>query len=260
MSPAIGPFFLLKPSHSDRRALERRIPSYVTRINVPMITVSSPKLPNFQNIINSPPRRLFICSLPFNFPHVGITTKAQELTSEDLQDLKGWSIDRTRAQVGSGRDDYNTAVSALLNWRHFNFDWAFTNAPAIKNNAAVVVIAQSLLLWSMNPLRITAVTKNKNRKINEQSSGKQKKQTCCHTSFAHTTVAGHQISGEERFTVEWNKNTNSVWYEVYTISKPATCIATLAQPLLRFYQRQFVAQSILAMKKEVASSWSSTSN
>jgi uncharacterized protein (UPF0548 family) len=151
--------------------------------------------------------------------------------------------------VGTGRDAYNTAVSALLNWRHFAFDWAFTNAPSIKKNASVVVIAQSLLLWSMNPLRITALEKNKKVINNPGGGGRQQK--WCQTSFTHTTVSGHQISGEERFTVEWNKGNDSVWYEVYTISKPATFIATLAQPLLRFYQRQFVAQSIKAIKKEV---------
>jgi len=173
-----------------------------------------------------------------------------------LQELRGWSIDRTRAQVGTGRDAYNKAVAALLSWRHFDFDWAYTNAPAIKSNASVVVIAQSLLLWSMNPLRITAVEKHINRKVMNKSSSKagqqQKQQKCRQTAFAHTTVAGHQISGEERFTVEWNKENDSVWYEVYTISKPATLIATVAQPLLRLYQRLFVVQSIQAMKRQVS--------
>ncbi|KAL4528839.1 hypothetical protein Ndes2437A_g03375 [Nannochloris sp. 'desiccata'] len=216
MTPAIGPFFLLRPSHSDRRALERRIPS-----------------------------------LQFNFPHVGITTNTKELNFQDLQDLKGWAINRTRAQVGTGREAYNKAVAALLTWRHFYFDWAFTNAPTIKRNASVVVIAQSLFLWSMNPLRITSVEKNIHRKVkNKSGTGvRQQQRKCYQTSFAHTTVAGHQISGEERFTVEWNKENDSVWYEVYTISKPATLVATLAQPLLRFYQRLFVVQSIQAMKK-----------
>jgi Domain of unknown function (DUF1990) len=116
-----------------------------------------------------------------------------------------------------------------------------------------MVIAQSLLLWSMNPLRITAVEKNKIRKQIDKYSGGARQQKHCQTWFAHTTVAGHQISGEERFTVEWNKENDSVWYEVYTISKPATFIATAAHPLLKFYQRQFVAQSIQAMKKEIIS-------
>lgn len=114
----------------------------------------------------------------------------------------------------------------------------------------------------MNPLRITACEKNKNRKVQIKSTSgarqKEKKQKCCQTAFAHTTVAGHQISGEERFTIEWNKENDSVWYEVYTISKPATVIATVAQPLLRAYQRLFVVQSIQAMKREVSAANSST--
>lgn len=180
------------------------------------------------------------------------------MSVENLQDLKGWSIDRTRAELGTGRDAYNKAVSALLSWRHFDFDWAFTNAPAIKHNAPVVVIAQSLLLWSMNPLRITAVEQNKLRRKKTPSKtgggGGGGTEKCCQSLFAHTTLAGHQISGEERFTVEWNKETDSVCYEVYTISKPATLLASLAHPLLRFYQKQFVTQSIKAMKQEVSNS------
>lgn len=42
-----------------------------------------------------------------------------------------------------------------------------------------------------------------------------------------------------------------MWYEILTVSKPATPIAMLAQPLLRFYQRQFVKQSQAAMQQQV---------
>ena len=92
----------------------------------------------------------------------------------------------------------------------------------------------------MNPLKITAVVNKKDVKRRRQCA------------FAHTTLAGHQISGEERFLVEWRKEDDSVWYEVLTVSRPDTVIAMVAQPLLRFYQRKFVAQSIQAMKKSSA--------
>ena len=187
---------------------------------------------------------IIFCRLPFNFPHVGATHPG-ELTIEERKSLQGWSIDRTRSRVGSGREAYTRAVDALLSWRHFSFDWAFTNAPKLQKDAPVVVIAKSLFLWSMNPLKITAIEKDGPPKGPTQKAVVRRR-----CGFAHTTVAGHQISGEERFTVEWRKDDDSVWYEVYTVSKPATLIAAVARPVLRFYQRKFVQESVVAMKME----------
>lgn len=41
-------------------------------------------------------------------------------------------------------------------------------------------------------------------------------------------------------------------FDIYTVSKPATPIAALAYPLLRFYQRRFVHDSMAALKREMA--------
>ena len=172
-------------------------------------------------------------------------TKGGEITIQQAQDLSQWAIDRTRSQIGSGREAYKQATETLLHWQHFDFDWAFTNAPAVKIDAPVVVIAKSLFLWSMNPLRITSIEKD-----GPPSNSHQNKLIRRRSAFAHTTVATHQISGEERFAVEWNKNDDSVWFEILSVSKPATPLALIAQPLLRFYQRRFVAQSMHGMKRQ----------
>ncbi|KAL4859407.1 hypothetical protein ACK3TF_000514 [Chlorella vulgaris] len=71
-------------------------------------------------------------------------------------------------------------------------------------------------------------------------------------AFAHTTLGGHQISGEERFTVAWNAEDDTVWYEIYTLSRPGTLVASAAHPVLRAFQRKFAADSCDAMQREMA--------
>lgn len=44
---------------------------------------------------------------------------------------------------------------------------------------------------------------------------------------------------------------DSVWYEIYTLSRPATPLAALFRPLLRHYQARFAAQSMAAMAAQV---------
>ena len=160
--------------------------------------------------------------------------------------LETYKYSSTKVCLGKGKKTFGEASSALLHWKHFDFDWAYTNAPPVEANAGVVVIAKSLFLWTLNPLKITAVDKrNRLSWIQNVFS----KNATRRTSFTHKTLHGHQISGEEKFSVEWKKSDDSVWYEISTISKPATPIAILAAPLLRFYQQKFVDESVNAMRK-----------
>jgi uncharacterized protein (UPF0548 family) len=62
---------------------------------------------------------------------------------------------------------------------------------------------------------------------------------------------GHQISGEERFTLELRED-GRVWYGVDTVSRPDTLIATLSSPILRMYQNKFKRDSISRMRKLVS--------
>lgn len=203
--------------------------------------------------------------LPFNFPHAGLTREAPPLGDGISQE--GWTVHHTRVRIGAGQSAYRRAQGLLRQWRHFELGWAFTNRPELKPGAGVVVTARSLFLWTHNPLKITFVEEGRRRWQPETAApavAAYGAQAAAGTgrkpprppsgrrfAFAHATLAGHQISGEERFAVEWDKGDNSVWYEVYTVSKPATPVATLAQPLLRFYQRRYAAQSAASMQRQM---------
>lgn len=70
--------------------------------------------------------------------------------------------------------------------------------------------------------------------------------------FAYGTLAEHAESGEERFTVEWNRDDNAVSYEILAFSRPKHAIAKLAYPLSRTVQKRFAHDSGQAMLRAVS--------
>lgn len=243
---------------------------------------------------------LSACSLPFNFPHLGITRTSPPLP--EAVAAESWTIDHNRVQVGRGQAAYRRARSLLEQWRHFDLGWASVNAPPVKPGSPVVVTAFSLCCWSCNPLRISFVEEGGLRRNAQQlppwvgapptaAEGASLRQQRLHGggsgvlgllgtgggkrtqhqqqaaaaeaaaalpprgrrfAFAHTTLQGHQIRGEERFCVAWNAQDDSVWYEIYTLSRPGSWITAAAHPLLRAFQRKFAADSCDAMQRQMA--------
>ncbi len=69
--------------------------------------------------------------------------------------------------------------------------------------------------------------------------------------FAYGTLTEHGERGEERFSVEYNKTDESVWYDLYAFSQPNHFLAKLGYPMSRYLQKQFAADSKQAMVKAV---------
>jgi len=69
--------------------------------------------------------------------------------------------------------------------------------------------------------------------------------------FAYGTLAEHAESGEERFTVEWNRDDDSVWYDILAFSRPRQMLARVGYPVSRSLQRKFAKDSKLAMLQSV---------
>ena len=70
--------------------------------------------------------------------------------------------------------------------------------------------------------------------------------------FAYGTLVEHAERGEERFTVEWNRDDNKVWYEIFAFSRPQKMLAMAGYPLSRFFQKRFAEGSKMAMLKAVS--------
>jgi hypothetical protein len=69
--------------------------------------------------------------------------------------------------------------------------------------------------------------------------------------FASGTLLEHAETGEERFTVSWDRSDNSVWYEIVAFSKPRAVLAKLGYPFSQKMQRKFGRASLGAMMKAV---------
>ena len=175
--------------------------------------------------------RQFITSqqdLPFSYSQVGAT---------QARPPAGYTIDHNRTRLGEGEETYRRAVSALQSWKQFDLGWV-TVVPAGKTLEAgttVAVQAKVFGFWTLNAARIVYL-------IDERQS-----QTA-RFGFAYGTLPDHVECGEERFTVEWDKD-DSVWYDIYAFSRPQHPLVKLGFPIARSLQKRFVRESLATMTR-----------
>jgi hypothetical protein len=60
-------------------------------------------------------------------------------------------------------------------------------------------------------------------------------------------LPGHVERGAERFTVEWHRAGDSVFYEVFAFARQAHPLARVGPPFVQLVQRRFAAASLRAM-------------
>jgi uncharacterized protein (UPF0548 family) len=152
----------------------------------------------------------------------------------------GYVVDRTRTKLGEGARIFEAAKAALECWEHFRLGWVETwppNAP-IKAGQVVAVIARLFGLWWLNACRIVYV-------VEEEGPVKR-------FGFAYGTLPEHAESGEERFLIEWDQVSGSVWYDILAFSRPRHFLARLCYRWTRRAQKRFARDSAAAMAKAVA--------
>lgn len=167
---------------------------------------------------------------PFSYSPAGITRNPP---------TSGFNIDHNRVQLGSGLQCFTDAITAIQRWKMFDISWArlFWDDTPIEIGSTVAVVVKHLGFWSMNACRIAYVV---------EESNEQKRY-----GFAYGTLPGHAERGEESFTVEWNKQDESVWYDILAVSKPGP-MAMLGYVYARRLQKRFARDSKEAMKRAVA--------
>jgi uncharacterized protein (UPF0548 family) len=152
----------------------------------------------------------------------------------------GYTVDHTRTELGTGEEVFRRARSALERWEQFRLGWVEA-APAstpIRTGEVVAVLARVLGLWWLNACRIVYVV--------------DAPDPVCRFGFAYGTLPGHAESGEERFLVEWDRTTNTVWYDILAFSRPNDWLARLGYPLTRRTQTRFARGSSATMRRTVA--------
>ena len=166
---------------------------------------------------------------PFSYDEVGASR-------EDAKAPTGYAVDHNRARLGEGRETFDRAVTALYAWKMFDIGWARlvpAGAP-VEVGTAVAVLARHYGFHSVNPCRISYTI--------EQDEG-----DLVRRGFAYGTLPGHGERGEERFSVEWRREDDSVFYDLYAFSRPNQLLAKLGYPLARHLQRRFAKDSLQAM-------------
>lgn len=166
----------------------------------------------------------------FSYPEVGASRTTPP---------SGYLVDHNRVRLGGGRDGFTLAVEALRSWRMFRLGWleiCWPDAP-IAVGATVAVLVRHFALWSLNACRIVYV-------VAEDGPIER-------YGFAYGTLAEHGERGEERFTVEWRHDDDSVWYDLFAFSRPNQLAARLGYPLARRLQKRFARDSKRAMLEAV---------
>ena len=105
------------------------------------------------------------------------------------------------------------------------------------------VLGRHFGLWSLNACRIAYTIEEEGPPLERYG-------------FAFGTLPSHVERGEERFTVEWDRTDDSVWYEVFAFARPAHPLARVGPPFVRLVQRRFAAASLRAMVAAVNASCS----
>ena len=166
---------------------------------------------------------------PFSYDEVGASR-------EDAKAPVGYAVDHNRVRLGEGRKTFDRAVAALHAWKMFDLGWVKVvpaGAP-VEVGTTVAVLAKHYGFHSLNPCRISYTI--------EQDEG-----SLMRRGFAYGTLPDHGEKGEERFTIEWHRDDDSVFYDLYAFSRPNQLLAKLGYPLARHLQHRFARDSLQAM-------------
>jgi uncharacterized protein (UPF0548 family) len=151
----------------------------------------------------------------------------------------GYQVDHNRVRLGKGEQTYRRAVSAIRAWEMFNLGWVqlFPRNAPITVGTTVAAVIRHFGFWSINASRIVYTIEEERR-----------------FGFAYGTLhQQHAEDGEERFSVEWNSEDDSVTYDLLAISKPQQWQTKIAGPVGRALQRRFARDSLAAMVRATAS-------
>jgi uncharacterized protein (UPF0548 family) len=150
----------------------------------------------------------------------------------------GYTIDHNRIDLGRGDDVFESAKRAIRAWKMFDMPWVELCYPQtpIRENEVVAVLVHHFGFYSLNAARIVYVIDEPDR-----------------FGFAYGTLADHGERGEERFSVQFDRGTGDVTYDLYAFSRPNLFLAQIGYPLSRMLQKRFAAESKLAMLRAVSS-------
>jgi uncharacterized protein (UPF0548 family) len=148
----------------------------------------------------------------------------------------GYTVDHNRVRIGRDDTDWEMAKQAIRDWKMFDLGWVELHEAAtpIEKGQNVAVLIKHFGFYSVNAARIVYLIDESDR-----------------FGFAYGTLTDHGESGEERFMVERDAETDDVFFDLYAFSRPNCCSAKLGYPLTRMLQKQFAADSKAAVLRAI---------
>ncbi|MBK6749995.1 MAG: DUF1990 domain-containing protein [Pyrinomonadaceae bacterium] len=164
----------------------------------------------------------------YSYPEIGAT--ASDAPS-------GYNIDRNRLRLGVGIEVFEHGKTAIREWKMFDLGWVelISIDIPIETGQTVAILVSHYGFYSLNAARIVYT-------INEPNK----------FGFAYGTLTEHGEIGEERFSVEYNADSDEVWYDIFAFSRPAALLAKIGYPISRSLQKAFAQDSKMAMQRAVS--------
>jgi uncharacterized protein (UPF0548 family) len=185
----------------------------------------------------------------FTYPHVGATAS---LPHSPLPTPHSYTVDHSRVELGKGATTFERAKAALQRWQQFNLGWleAFPDDTPIRASETVLVIARAGGLWWTNAARIV-YTIDSSLPLPLGEGRGEGALNAARFGFAYGTLPGHVESGEERFLIESDRETNVVHFDILAFSRPRHFLVRLNRRRARAMQTRFAAEAAAAMRDAV---------
>lgn len=144
----------------------------------------------------------------------------------------GYNIDHNRVRLGHGRDIFERARVALAEWKMFDLGWVELIHPVARaaSDQTVLILACAWGFYSLSASRVLAMIDSDDAELKR-------------FGFCYGTLQHHVECGEERFTVEYRRDDESVWYDILAFSRPHHPLARSAYSLSRAAQHRFARDS-----------------
>jgi uncharacterized protein (UPF0548 family) len=169
-------------------------------------------------------------NLGLTYPAVGATATVPPA---------GYTVDHTRIKLGESEEVFTRAKAALRSREQFRLGWmeAWSPKTTIEPGDPVAISARILGLWWLNACRVVYV-------IDEE-------EPIIRFGFGYGTLPAHAGIGEERFLVEWTRESGEVWYDILAFSRPHGMLARLGYPYMRWVQKRFGRELAAVMRRAI---------
>ena len=181
---------------------------------------------------------------PVTQANVGSTRQWDRSIHNGIYTPKFIKRDRTRhlhqrVKIGSGEQDYFAAVKALTLGKCLELGWVepVLQRP-LEEGDTFCLIVRAFGFCAVNFCRVVY-------KFEESAAENQ------FFAIGVGTLKRHAAIGEERLSLNWNKETNDVHFLIDSHSRPSSWLAKLFAIYLRHRQLKFVDQAPKRLKQEI---------